>query len=272
MNLRRLEETVADLSSVQTCVAFWDAEIHKLYLCLSTVRNEGECSRLENDVASHLKLLPAIYKPDKIIIVEHFDFTTSGKICPASLRRVCRSSEGKVTGANDVDVLNAEEIFEKLWRQHVKSKDAAFVTSGGTSIAAIQISSAVADAFNMEFPELIGMLLRDVAFHECVNYVRGTLINRVSRDDVGRCVDVPLDNEIVLDAKKTAAPKASLLDSPVSTNLKNGQLWWYKCRGRTYGIRKERNTVKDISNIEILASYNLRKCVDASPTVHRYSE
>ncbi|XP_011339696.1 beta-alanine-activating enzyme isoform X2 [Ooceraea biroi] len=272
VNLRKLEEIVVDLNSVQTCVAFWDAELHKLYLCLSTTKSKAEFSRLRNDVTSHLQILPAIYKPDKIIVVEQFDFTTSGKICLASLKRVCRSSEREITDANN---LHVDKVFEKLWDQHVKCKDTGFMMSGGTSIAAIQISSATTEAFNVEFPELIGMLLKDGTFDECVNYVRSTLINRVCNDDVNRYTDVSLDDGMILNTKKTVIKPTSLNDCLISSSMKS-YCQWYKCRGKTYGaLKQEQNTgkiIKNISNIEIIASYNLQKCVDASPTVYRYSE
>jgi len=272
VNLRKLEEIVMELDSVHTCVAFWDAENHKLYLCLSTIKNKAEFSKLQNDVMTHVKILPAIYKPDKIIIVEYFDFTTSGKVCLASLKRVCRSFDKEVINADSLYV-NADKIFEELWNQYIKCKNIGFLMSGGTSIIAIQISNAVTEIFNMEFPELIGMLLKDVTFDECVNYIRNILINRVCSNDVSHCIDVSL-NEKILNPKKIIIKSSSLNDFSTS-NIKN-YCQWYKCRGKTYDTSKQKeNTeypLKNISNIEILANYNLHKCVDASPTLYHYSE
>jgi hypothetical protein len=274
VNLRKLEEIVTELDSVHTCVAFWDAENHKLYLCLSTIKNKAEFSKLQSDVMAHVKILPAIYKPDKIIIMEYFDFTTSGKVCLASLKRVCRSFEREVINADSLHV-NADKIFEELWNQYIKCKDISFLKSGGTSIIAIQISNAVTEIFNTEFPELIGMLLKDVTFDECVNYIRNILINRVCNDDVSHCIDVSLNDEKMLNPRETVMKPPSLNDFSTSSNMKN-YCQWYKCRGKTYGTLKKKQNIeyplKNISNIEILANYNLQKCVDASPILYHYSE
>ncbi|XP_012223300.1 beta-alanine-activating enzyme [Linepithema humile] len=261
INLRKLEKVVTELNYVQNCAAIWDAESHKLYICLCTTKTE-EFPKLQNDIMSHLKILPAIYKPDKIIILEHFNLTTSGKICLASLRKICRESKTENINPKDVD-----NIFENLWNQHIKSKDAGFLVSGGTSIAALQISSAAAEVFNIEFPELIGMLLKDVTFNECVNYIKSTLISRECSKNVSR-VSVSLDGN---SSKKMLNTKESFAKQ---SNNKNYQ---YKCRGRIYGdalIQEQSpgSLLENISNIEISATYNLQKCVDASPTVYRYSE
>jgi len=274
VNLRKLEEIVMELDFVQTCLAFWDAEHHKLYLCLSTIKNKAEFSKLQSDVMAHVKILPAIYKPDKIIIVEHFDFTTSGKVCLTSLKKVCRSFEREVINAESLHV-NADKIFEELWNQYIKCKDVGFLMSGGTSITAIQISNAVTQIFNKEFPELISMLLKDVTFDECVNYIRNILIDRVCGDDINRCINVSRNDEKMLNSeKKTVIKPPSLDDFSTSSNMKN-YCQWYKCRGKTYNTSKQKQndySLKNISNIEILANYNLQKCVDASPTLYRYSE
>lgn len=224
----------------------------------------------------HLKILPAIYKPDKIIIVEHFNFTPSGKICQASLREICRNSETEVINVNNLHI-NTNEIFENLWNNHIKSKDAGFLISGGTSISALQISNATAQAFNMEFPELIGMLLKDSTFDKCVNYIKSTLINRDCDKTVNRSINTSLNDNL---PKKILTEDCVIKQSlqknfPLLSDEKHSHQW-YKCRGRTYGdaLIKEENIksfLENISNIEVLATYNLQKCVDASPTIFCYS-
>jgi hypothetical protein len=163
-----------------------------------------------------------------------------------------------------------DNIFENLWNYHIKSKDAGFLVSGGTSIAALQMSNAAAEVFNTEFPELIGMLLKNVTFDECVNYIKSTLISRECRKNVSRVsVSVSLDDN---SSKKMLNAKESFAKQSLSN--KNYQ---YKCRGKIYGdllIQEQspKSLLENISNIEISATYNLQKCVDASPTVYRYSE
>ncbi|KYN17850.1 Acyl-CoA synthetase family member 4 like protein [Trachymyrmex cornetzi] len=252
VNLRELERVTMELSFVRNCVVFWDAERHKLYLCLSIIDAKEKFSELRDDVMSHLKLLPAIYKPDKIIIVERFNFTTSGKICQTSLREICRNSEIEIDRVNNLYI---NEIFENLWNNHIKSRNAGFLMSGGTSIAALQISSAATQAFNIEFPELIGMLLKDFTFNQCISYIRNILISRDCDKFVIGSIDMSVNDKIFSkDTKK-------ILNTE---------------EGKTYNdtLKKEENIkslLENISNIEILKTYNLQKCVDASPTIYRYS-
>lgn len=273
MNLRELERVTTELSFVRNCATFWDAASHKLYLCLSTKDTKEEVSKLKDDITSHLKILPAIYKPDKIIIVEHFKFTTSGKICQASLREICRNSETEVVNINDLHI-NANEIFENVWNNHVKSKNAGFLMSGGTSIAALQISNTATEIFNIEFPELIGMLLKDFTFDKCAEYIKSILNNR-NYKTVSRSIDISLNDNHFKEIFKTEdyVMKPSQKNFSSLSNEKYSQ--WYKCRGKTYGdaLKKEniKSFLKNISSAEILATYNLQKCVDASPTIYCYS-
>jgi len=276
--LRKLETVTTELSFVRNCATFWDAESHKLYLCLSTTNTKEEFSKLRDNITSHLKILPAIYKPDKIIIVEHFNFTTSGKICQTSLREICRNFETEVN-VNHLHI-NANEIFKNLWNSHIKSKDTGFLMSGGTSIAALQLSTAAAQVFNTEFPELIGMLLKDFTFDKCVKYIKSVLISRDSDKAVSHSIDMSLNDNLSKKIPKTEdcvikQPKEKRKNFPLLSNEKHSYQW-YKCRGKTYGdtsIKEEniKSFLENISSVEVSATYNLQKCVDASPTVYRYS-
>ncbi|XP_077269796.1 aminoadipate-semialdehyde dehydrogenase isoform X3 [Temnothorax americanus] len=272
LNLRELERVTTELNFVRNCATFWDVESHKLYLCSSTRDTKEDFSKLRADITSHLKTLPPIYKPDKIIIVEHFNFTTSGKICQASLRDMCRNSETEVINVNDLHI-NANEIFENLWNNYIKSKDVGFLMAGGTSIAALQMANAAAQAFNIEFPELIGMLLRDFTFDKCVNYIKSILINRDCGKAVGRSIDMSLNDGLPKKIfTEDCVAKPSRKNLPLLSNEKHSYEW-YKCRGKIYGDAEEniKSLLENISSVEVLATYNLQKCVDASPTIYRYS-
>ncbi|XP_012530873.2 beta-alanine-activating enzyme isoform X1 [Monomorium pharaonis] len=278
VNLRELERVVMELSFVQNCATFWDIESHKLYLCLATTDTKEDFSKLRDDIMLHLKILPAIYKPDKIIKVEHFSFTTSGKICQTSLREMCRNSETEVVNVNECMLMhshvNANKIFENLWNNHIKSsKNIGFLMSGGTSIAALQISSAIAQTFNIEFPELIGMLLKDSTCDECANYITSILISRDCDKAISHSIDISFNNdpsERILNTENCAI-------EPPRRNftLSSNRKYWYKCRGKIYGKLAEEDNIKsflkNISNVEVLAIYNLQKCIDASPTIYCYS-
>lgn len=275
MNLQKLEKVATELNFVRICATFWDVKSHKLYLCVSTTEPKEEFPKLKEDIISHLKILPAIYKPDKIIIINDFNFTTSGKICHASLKKICQESETEIINNLRTDV---GEIFRNLWNNHINSKGTGFLTSGGTSIAALQISNAIAEAFNTEFPELIGMLLKDVTCNECINYIRDTLIEHDCSKNVSRCIDISFDDKLSekFNAKEFLTRQSSLNNSSSLLNKENF-CQWYKCRGKTYNnILIQENIVlsqeENISNIKVLATYNLQKCVDASPIVYCYSK
>lgn len=275
MNLQKLEKVATELNFIRICATFWDAKSHKLYLCISTAEPKEEFPKLKEDIISHLKILPAIYKPDKIIIINDFNFTTSGKICHASLKKMCQESETEIINNLRTD---AGEIFRNLWNNHINSKGTGFLTSGGTSIAALQISSAITEAFNAEFPELIGMLLKDVTCNECINYIRDTLIEQDCSKNVSRRIDISFDDKLSqkFNAKEFLTRQSSSNNSLSLLNKENF-CQWYKCRGKTYSnILIQENSVlsqeENISNIKVLATYNLRKCVDASPIVYCYSK
>ncbi|XP_072757295.1 beta-alanine-activating enzyme [Anoplolepis gracilipes] len=277
VNLQELEKVAMELNFIQICATFWNAKNHKLYLCISTTKPKEEFPKLKEDIILHLKILPAIYNPDKIIIIDDFNFTTSGKICHVSLKKICQESELDLITGNDL-CTDADEIFRNLWNNHIKSEDTGFLTSGGTSIVALQISSAVTEAFNVEFPELIGMLLKDVTCNECINYIRNTLIEQ-NYKNVSRRVDISFDDKSsqkMFNAEEFLSRQSSSNNSPSLLNKKNF-CQWYKCRGKIYSnIIQEESTVlsqeKNVSNIKVLATYNLQKCVDASPIVYRYSK
>ncbi|XP_018406530.1 PREDICTED: acyl-CoA synthetase family member 4 isoform X2 [Cyphomyrmex costatus] len=278
VNLRELERVATELSFVRNCATYWDTERYKLYLCLSITDAKEELSKLRDNIMSHLKILPTIYKPDKIIIIERFNFTTSGKICQTSLREVCRNSETEIVSINN---LHINEIFENLWNDHLKYRDAGFLMSGGTSIEALQISSAITQAFNTEFPELIGMLLKDFTFDKCINYIRSILISQDCDKAVAGSIDMSLSDKVpskdttkILNTEEYVIKQSSHKNSPLV--LKEKHSYWYKCKGKTYNgtLEKEENIkllLENISNVEILKTYNLQKCVDASPTIYRYS-
>ncbi|XP_014470185.1 PREDICTED: acyl-CoA synthetase family member 4 [Dinoponera quadriceps] len=275
INLRELERVVMELSFIRNCAALWDTESHKLYLCLSAV-NMKELIDLKNYIISHLRILPAIYKPDKIIVLEKFYFTTSGKICLSSLRKACKESEMEVTSINDV-YTDVCEIFGNLWSQHVKSKDVGFLTSGGTSITALQVSNATIGIFKVEFPELIGMLLKNLTFNECVNYIKTTLTNQDWNRTLNHCIAVSHDDKA---QNNNCDTEKCIMEEPVSNNFSvltdQNNSYQCKCRGRTDGnASTQKQIIKlssvNISTIEVAATYNLQKCVDASPTVYCYS-
>ncbi|KAL6438049.1 hypothetical protein ACFW04_004363 [Cataglyphis niger] len=274
VNLWELEKVTMELNFVRLCATFWDAKSHKLYLCISTTKPKEEFPRLKEDIMSHLKILSAIYKPDKIIIIDDFNFTTSGKICHASLKKVCQESETEIIIINDLRA-NAEETFRNLWNNHVQSKDTGFLTSGGTSIAALQISSAAAEAFNVEFPGLIGMLLKNVTYNECINYIRDTLIEQNCNQNVNRRIS--FDDKSSQKMFNAEESLKQLSNNSLLLSNKENFRQWYKCRGKTYSniLIEEESTVlsqESISNIKVLATYNLQKCIDASPIVYRYSK
>ncbi|XP_011262897.2 beta-alanine-activating enzyme isoform X1 [Camponotus floridanus] len=272
VNLQELQKVATELNFVRICATFWDAKSHKLYLCVSTTEPKEEFPKLKEDLISHLKILPAIYKPDKIIIINDFNFTTSGKICHTSLKKICQESETEII--NDLRT-DAGEIFTNLWNNHINSKGTGFLTSGGTSIAALQISSAIAEVFNAEFPELIGMLLKDVTCNECINYIRDTLIQQGCSKNVSRRVNISFDDKSSQKCNaKEFLTRQSSSNNTSSLNKKNF-CQWYKCRGKTYSnilMQEESTALSQEENIKLLATYNLQKCVDASPIVYCYSK
>lgn len=272
VDLSELEATVLRLSFVAHCLALWDEKSHKLYLCVSTNYAKEPNDKFSNDLRAdeelktHLRQLPASYQPDKIKYLNNFRLTSSGKICRKNLMKLFQ--ETKIQNQNGNGILDTEvarEIFKEIWKNRLTSTmdDSRFLENGGNSVTAIHISNELSSALNIQFPELIGLLLNNESFAKCLDYVVKAL--QSSKGEIG--VEYSASNR---NDTRPGGNKRMKFDPP--THSDEVSCLWQKCRGRTTGEILGSNTFKPSSKLKlnIRCTKDLKKCVDASPTVFKY--
>ncbi|XP_015183954.1 PREDICTED: acyl-CoA synthetase family member 4 [Polistes dominula] len=263
LNLLKLNEIINKLDFVHNCYSWWNKERHKLHLCIHIRMINGiNKYKLKQKVKLHLESLPDFYKPDKIHFMNDIQLTKNGKICKKYLQNIC--TQDKIVLNNYQDEI--EDIFTSLWDNYLYSKTYGFIKSGGTSIMALQISTEICELVNIQFPNLIGMLLKDSTFEECLTYLKSSF-NLTPNE-----IDVSINNT----SKETCA----IMDKSISNNSNNineeNICLWQICKGETNKHISFNNQIlksyKKVSNIRVKSTFNLISCVDSSPTVFQYNK
>ncbi|CAL7937072.1 unnamed protein product [Xylocopa violacea] len=285
VDLRKLEEFVLQIDFVKSCYILWDDSCHQLHLCFSTKENVKNDQNLNIDIMEHLHELDPLYRPDKIHFLEHVEFTSSGKVSLEFLKEHYMQDQVRKGILNDIDLQKIEIDFKSIWKNNLQCENDGFVKLGGTSIIALQMSNTISEMMNIEFPELIGMLLMNATVDECVSYINGIISSNDrerstnARSYFNNAKSNPLTTTIAIDYTESSKESAAEKQNCVSTTLTN-KIYvceWYKCRGQTYGNtlsmnKKHKLKYDKISKVTVLNAHDLKKCVDASPTLFRYSD
>ena len=258
------------MDSIENCLAIWNEKNHKLHLCVSELTNikKSEENVKKIDLMNHLRNLPDFYLPDEIHLIDDFPLTSNGKICSRSLKTIIEKNP-----QNSL-LKNVEDEFRNLWRLIAGSLETGFLKSGGNSVAALQIVNSLSDKFNIEFPELIGMLLKDADFPKCLSYLE----NQFKRE----LISVSGENLKFVNKSSVSGVKekiSEVKDIERKTIINSQEMiercLWQKCRGFISGEDRIKNEgkipLKNGLKFRFLKNYDLKKCVDASPTVFQYS-
>ncbi|XP_012281427.1 acyl-CoA synthetase family member 4 homolog isoform X2 [Orussus abietinus] len=178
VDLNALEKTAEELNFVQRCVAYWNEDAHALILCVSLMSDlpKQSTSNCINDISVHVRKLPTQSWPDKIKIVNELQLTTNGKVCKESIVKLIQDSKTKQGGKAEAEIIDIKGIFKNLWLDLLSSRNGGFVTLGGTSVIALQMARNFSSETGTEFPELIGMLLKDKTLDECYEYVKNVVV------------------------------------------------------------------------------------------------
>ncbi|KAK9300214.1 hypothetical protein QLX08_006989 [Tetragonisca angustula] len=285
VDLIKLKELVLQIDFVKNCYVIWDDSCHHLHLYFSTKENITNHT-VNADIMKYVHKLDPLYRPDKIHFIEDVEFTSNGKISLEFLKKYYIQQTITHRMLKNIDFEQIEIIFKSIWKNNLKHENNGFVKLGGTSIIAFQISNTVSEILNIEFPELISMLLMDATIDKCLCYIRSVVLN----SDQNRMInlnfhsnsllikEIPLITNIptINVESKKSNDERKIFDSVMQINdIYTCQ--WYKCRGKTYRSVQDINIEQKlqynaISKVEVLKTYDLEKCVDASPTVFRYSD
>ncbi|XP_076224644.1 aminoadipate-semialdehyde dehydrogenase isoform X2 [Nomia melanderi] len=283
INLTDLEKLALQLDFVKNCYVLWDETCHKLYLCITAKEEVTNEQNINVVIMEHLQKLHPLCRPDNIFFLDHFELTSSGKISINNLKKYIKEKMIN-TVTNNIDIQTVEQIFKSVWTSNLKCENNGFVKLGGTSIIALHISNTISKEVNKEFPELIGMLLNDATIDECFTYIKDTLLSN-SNDSPATLFQYASDNNQIIPLTHTIIKDQSLSTESDTKNLNSETVnmenqvctyQWHKCRGQLSNSTVTVNDAsklqyKTISKIEILKMYDLRKCIDASPTVFHYS-
>ncbi|XP_033211655.1 beta-alanine-activating enzyme [Belonocnema kinseyi] len=271
IDLCKLENTILKMDSIRNCLAIWNDKNHKLHLCVSKLTNiekSGE-ENIKIYLMNNLRNLPDYYRPDEIHLIDHFPLTSNGKVCSRSLEKIIENS------SKSTSLKNVENEFQSLWKLTVGSLETGFLKSGGTSIAALQIVNSLSEKFNQEFPDLIGMLLKDSDFPQCLAYLKNQFKRQINSGS-----EINIKFESKNESSASSSRKKISLSVEESKKLNNSdeiidRCLWQKCRGFKIGGDQIENegkcSLKRGIKFQFLKCYDLKKCVDASPTVFEYS-
>ncbi|XP_012136575.2 aminoadipate-semialdehyde dehydrogenase [Megachile rotundata] len=283
VDLIKLEKLMLELNSIKSCYVIWDEKCYKLHLCLILKEKITNYPNINTEVIEHLQKLNSLYRPDKIHLLEHVEFTSNGKISMDFLKQHCLQEQTVDQIQDNIDFQKIENIFKSFWNENLKREDDGFVKLGGSSIIALQLSNIVSEASHMEFPELIGMLLKDATVHECLKYIQTIILNNRENTATDNAIYNSSDSQIIPLIERIAPdiPKCSNVEQQdlniLNTSDQLCTCQWYKCKGETYKNIPITNEIyrlrcNKVSKIEILKTYDLHKCVDASPTLVQYAD
>lgn len=284
VDLTKLKEFVLQIDFVKSCYVIWDDSCHHLHLYFSTKENVTNNHNINTDIMKHLHKLDSLYRPDKIHFMEHIEFTSSGKISLEFLKKYHIQRMVIHQAIENIDFQQIKIAFKSIWKNNLQCENDGFVKSGGTSVIALQLSNTISETLNIEFPELIGMLLMDATIDECLSYIKRVILNNDQKKKINlksrfnSIKEVPLTNIVKEDMKslEDSDEKRKNFDLMIRTN-EIYTCQWYKCRGQTcknvsYINEEHKLQYNAISNVKILKTHDLKKCVDASPAVFHYSD
>ncbi|KOC66840.1 Acyl-CoA synthetase family member 4, partial [Habropoda laboriosa] len=285
VDLTKLEKFALQLNCVKSCYTVWDDSYHQLHLCLVTKEEFTNDHNVNADIIKHLQMLEPLYRPDKIHFLENVEFTSSGKISLEFLKQHYIKQCTTDSIFDNRDFHKIKGIFKSVWEDNLQCGNNGFVKLGGTSIVALQISNTMSKLVNLDFPELIGMLLMDGTVEECLSYIKSILLsndrNKIinnSKYYVNDTKEIPLITTITAQDNTSSEYSNTEKQYYDSMSLTNEifTCQWYKCKGQTYrnaSVTNEECKLQydSISRVEVQKTYNLQKCVDASPTVFHCS-
>lgn len=284
VDLTKLKEFVLQIDFVKSCYVIWDDSCHHLHLYFSTKENVTNDHNMDTDIMKHLHKLDSLYRPDKIHFMEHIEFTSSGKISLEFLKKDHIQRMVIHQAVENIDFQQIKIAFKSIWKNNLQCENDGFVKLGGTSVIALQLSNTISETLNIEFPELIGMLLMDATIDECLSYIKSVILNNDQKEMINlkshfnSTKEVPLTNIGKEDTRslEVSDEERKTCDLMIQTN-EIYTCQWYKCRGQTCknvsDINEEHKLQYNaISNVKILKTHDLKKCVDASPAVFHYSE
>ncbi|RZF33194.1 hypothetical protein LSTR_LSTR017614 [Laodelphax striatellus] len=278
INLALIEEAARKNACVSNCCCISDDQkgLVLFYQLLDNFK-KGDDSELRCWLKTDGQLPNSASIPDITVQLHEMPLNSNGKIDRSHLKNLLREIDP--TDRNEIP--GSELHFRSLWlsctlgsstldraKQNESSRQGSsgFVSSGGTSISALNLISKLLD-LHLKVPSaLLTKMLSDCTFDECYNLFRGTKFGESSSEStVNRKQNVSSDiSEPEMKRQKIAYP--------IFQESAESEVISVKCRGNVvryspiYNEKNEPNSSEKIS-LNVEWKYFLKKCVDASPSV-----
>ncbi|XP_017879352.1 beta-alanine-activating enzyme [Ceratina calcarata] len=273
VDLTEIERSVLQIDFIKSCYVIWDHNCHRLHLCFSAKDRTsiGNDQNLGTEIMRRLNKLDPLYRPDKIHFLDHVELTSSSKISLDFLQKQVTKD------VDNVDFQRIESTFKSIWENNLQRGNSSFIKLGGTSVVALQLSNAMSDMLQMEFPRLISMLLTDASIDESLSYIKGVVLSR--NDNFYNTGEKPSTTIITIEDTDISRDFHTN-EQDDNSNISSSEIYncrWYKCRGQLYtnacSINEKHELQYDeITRVKVIKKYDTEKCVDASPTVFHYSD
>ncbi|XP_014259189.1 acyl-CoA synthetase family member 4 [Cimex lectularius] len=221
------------------CHAVWTVINSDLILGLF-IKIDTELSHFKSWLTARRAKFPKGHWPDLILKLDEIPLSKHGKVDTSFLKERVKERY------KNLKIAKFEGKFRKLWKHFTGSSSvengSIFITSGGDSIKAIQLSSLLGDQTP---PTLLGLLLSGSTFSECLTYLnRNESINqgiKRKRHDIHELTsnEIKLDNGAVIILKGRVFPQLA--------------------------TKEFYSVYQGVPNLYISWKHNLKKCVDSSP-------
>lgn len=269
---------------MENCYALFIENNQSLHLYFTTstkLVNEAEKFKRESEVSSHINKLDDIYRPDKTTMLNRFELTSNGKICKNYLKKYTRKLD-RVSGIN-VSELSVAETLENIWKRFLPVREElGFLSAGGSSVIALRIANLFEEKVGKKCPKLMSLLLKNENLEVCREYVTRKIPNpmtsensEITEGSSGENVDGVEEILTEVMGKQFVAEneRKFVAESKRPNENPDKIIPWQSCRGRSSFQnfhQPHKKAWTTATNIELMNRYDLKKCVDASPTIFKY--
>lgn len=258
VNLTKLETNAQTIESIEKSMAIWDGHNNKLHLIVKSAWPIYDPVNVKSELRKHLRsCLDDCYQPDEIHCINSFPLTEHGKICKSTLKKIV-NQRLKPTD-------NLEHLLRTIWQDQLGCEmDDGFLNLGGNSISALQMSNEISDLLDLDVSKLINSFLSNAKFSDIFSLIKTELTQNEQKNE-------RIKNIAEIGEQKT---EENLQQSKISSDISDvNQLGELKCLWqKNRGDNSETAYDYRIEKIVIDKSYDLKKCVDATPTVFECSK
>nr|XP_042911125.1 beta-alanine-activating enzyme isoform X2 [Parasteatoda tepidariorum] len=273
LSLEILHDTLDVEEGLSNYSVYFDQKHFKLllYLVLKKSRtfSENERKTLIMKLRKNCPNAP----PIELFTVPYIPLTSHGK---TDYRRLLLLAKRKVREINKTQLKEScSEVISELWREFTNqpqfTEDSNFIISGGDSISALQLSSNIEWAFQINVPNLVDRILNS-SFCNVVKLVQSHLhdAEKITVKEANNC-DVLQKNPTLFPSKRKCIKRLNSDNQCYQVFSKQ------ECVTRCACGCDHSNIMYNLKNIPHssfslipMFKFDLKKCIDASPCIVHY--